>query len=97
VLAGGVPADWLDGPGVVVKGLRTPHGPLSFSLRSESGRVVLRIAGGSRVPPGGLVLAWPGRRPPPRDTRINGKPAQWRGTELAIHELPAHVVIHGTP
>jgi hypothetical protein len=97
VLAGGVPAEWLDGPGVVVKDLRTPYGPLSYSLKKEGGRVVLQIAGGSHVPPGGLVLVWPGRRPPPRDTRINGKPAQWRGTELRVHEMPAKVLIHGAP
>jgi hypothetical protein len=97
MLAGGVPAEWLEGRGVTVKDLRTPYGPLSYSLKNDGGRVILQIAGGSRVPPGGLVLVWPGRRPPPPDTRINGKRAQWRGTELRVDELPAKVVIGGTP
>jgi hypothetical protein len=97
VLAGGVPAEWLDGSGVTVKDLRTPYGSLSYSLKNHGGRVVLQIAGGSRVPPGGLVLSWPGRRPPSRDVSINGKPAQWRGTELRVQELPAKVIIRWTP
>jgi hypothetical protein len=46
-----------------------------------------------RVPPGGFVLVWPGERPPPPDTRINGRPVPWQGTELRFSELPANVVI----
>jgi hypothetical protein len=93
VLAGGVPAEWLDGPGISVKDLRTPYGPLSYSLKKSAGRVVLQVAGGARVPPGGLVLVWPGRQPPPAGTRVNGKAAQWRGSELRFHELPARIVV----
>jgi hypothetical protein len=32
VLAAGVPANWLDGDGVAVRGLRTAYGPLDFSI-----------------------------------------------------------------
>jgi hypothetical protein len=93
VLAGGVPPEWLDGAGVTVKDLRTPYGRLSYSLKKAGGRVVLQVAGGARVPPGGLVLVWPGRQPPPPGTRVNGKAAQWRGSELRFHELPARIVV----
>jgi hypothetical protein len=50
------------------------------------------MADGARVPPGGFVLVWPGRRSP-RDTRVNGRAAQWHGSELRFHELPAKVVV----
>jgi len=49
------------------------------------------------VPPGGFVLVWPGRQPPPPVARINGKEARWDGTELRIHELPAKVVVPARP
>jgi hypothetical protein len=97
VLAAGVPPAWIERSGVTVRGLRTPYGVVSYSLAPSGGNLVLQVTGASRVPPGGFVLAWPGTRPPPSATRINGKPAQWRGMELPIHELPATVVIGGRP
>ena len=57
---------------------------------------MLRVDGGSPVPPGGLVLAWPGATPP-GDTRINGAAARWDGAELRIDRVPATVVIDGRP
>ena len=59
VLAGGVPAAWLDGTGVTVRDLRTPFGRVSYSLKRDGARVVLEVAGDAR-PPGGFVFAWPG-------------------------------------
>lgn len=97
VLAGGVPPEWLEGSGVTVKDLRTPYGLLRYSLKKEGGSVILQVAGGSRVPPGGLAFVWPGKHPPPPDARINGKAAQWHGSELRFHELPAKVVVNGKP
>ena len=97
VLAGGVLPEWLEGAGITVRDVRTPYGLLRYSFKREAGRLVLQVAGGSRVPPGGFVLVWPGQQPPPRDTRVNGKPAQWEGRELRFHELPAKVVIDGRP
>ena len=59
VLAGGVPAGWLEGPGVTVRDLRTPFGRVSYSLKRDGSHVVLQVAGDAR-PPGGFVFAWPG-------------------------------------
>jgi hypothetical protein len=97
VLAAGVLPAWVEGSGVAVKGLRTPYGIVSYSLKREGGKLVLQVTGRSRVPPGGLVLVWPGKQSPPRDTRVNGRAAQWDGSELRFHELPAKVVINGGP
>jgi len=71
VLGGGIPEEWLDGQGVTVKELRTPYGPLSYSLKREDARVVLQVAGGLRVPPGGLVFVWRGA-----ELRLDEVPAQ---------------------
>jgi len=60
VLAGGVPAAWLDGPGVRVRDLRTPYGRVSYTLKRENARVVLQVTGDG-PPPGGFVFAWDGR------------------------------------
>jgi hypothetical protein len=97
VLAAGVPAEWLAGSGIAVKGLRTRNGLLSYSLKRDGGNLVLKLAGGAQVPPGGFVLVWPGRQPPPATTRVNGKPARWEGKELRFRDVPATVVIGGRP
>jgi hypothetical protein len=93
VLGAGIPAEWLAGPGIAIEHLRTPYGPLSYSLRKQGARVVLHVPAGSAMPPGGLVLVWPENSPPPRATRVNGKPATWRGGELRLDVLPAIAVI----
>jgi hypothetical protein len=72
VLAAGVLPEWLEGSGVSVKDLRTPYGPLSYSLRREGEKLVLQIPEGVRVPPGGFVFAGPG----PREVRIDTVPAK---------------------
>ena len=59
VLAAGVPTDWLAGPGIAVENLRTPYGELSYTLRRDGHRLMLTIAGGLTLPPGGLVFRWP--------------------------------------
>jgi hypothetical protein len=70
---------------------------LSYSLRTDGGNTVLRVDGGAPAPPGGFVLVWPGDRPPPATTRVNGKPARWEGRELRVRDVPATVVIGGRP
>jgi hypothetical protein len=60
VLGAGIPPEWIEGEGVTVKNLRTPYGPLSYSLKKDGAAVVLQVAGGLRVPPGSVVLHWQG-------------------------------------
>ena len=93
VLGAGVPLAWLDGQGVAVRHLRTPYGPLSYSIKRAGTRVMLNLRA-REVPPGGFVLRWPGKDSPGA-ARINGRAAMWRDAELRIHELPATVVLEG--
>ncbi|HTD52892.1 MAG TPA: coagulation factor 5/8 type domain-containing protein, partial [Thermoanaerobaculia bacterium] len=92
VLAAGIPVEWLSaGQRVGIRALRTPYGPLTYSLRQAGGRLRIRIAAGLAVPPGGLVL-----RPPLSGSRArvsaNGKEIPVSGEEIVLRELPADVV-----
>ena len=92
VLAAGLPLQWLEGEGVAVENLRTPYGPLSYSLHRQGHRLRLKVAAGLQPPPGGLVFVWPDEQPA-GPTRLNGQRVRWHGTELRMHRLPAEVIV----
>ena len=69
-----------------MKNLRTPFGPLSYSLRVEKDEVVLDVAE-IKMPVGGLAVAWPEGDQPAHQTIRRGQ-ARWIGTELRITQLP---------
>ena len=83
VLAAGVPTAWLEGEGVGVAGVRTAYGPLTYNLRQTRGGYQLALDG-EVTPPGGFVIQWPAGETPPARVRIDGRAAQWSGSELAI-------------
>ncbi|MDQ1924881.1 discoidin domain-containing protein [Massilia pseudoviolaceinigra] len=93
IVADGIPAAWLDGPGVGVRGLRTAHGPLDYTMKAQADGVSMTIAGSMQVPPGGLILRAPDARWRAAHTTINGKAARWRGGELRVAALPATIFI----
>ncbi|HEX4780081.1 MAG TPA: discoidin domain-containing protein [Usitatibacter sp.] len=70
-LAAGVPLDWIDAPGIAIAGLRTPWGPISYSLRRESAGTILAVPASSAVPPGGFVVGCPFR-----EARVTRAPAR---------------------
>lgn len=91
ILAAGIPAGWLrQGPGIAVRGLRTPHGSLDYTLRSEKRGLHFTI-GRLAVPPGGIALQ-PPLEAPPRRVMVNGKAVPFSGEELVIRRLPAEVL-----
>ena len=94
VLAAGVPAEWLEGRGIGLRGMHTPHGRLGYSLRRDAGQLVLDVADDAGLPPGGLVLPWPYAGEPGAAT-IDGAPLQWEGRELRIHHPGVRVVVDG--
>jgi hypothetical protein len=95
VLAAGVPPAWLDAPGISIRNLRTPYGPLSYSITRAGNRMTLAIPSQPR-PPGGLVWPWPWEGPP-GTARIDGKPVPWHESELRVNELPAEIVVELGP
>ena len=83
VLAAGVPTDWLEGEGVGVTNVRTAYGPLTYNLRQTRGGWLLTLEG-AVTPPGGFVIQWPVGETPPARVRIDGRVAEWSGSELTI-------------
>ncbi|MBO9717118.1 MAG: discoidin domain-containing protein [Pseudoxanthomonas sp.] len=92
VLAAGVPVDWLDGEGIAIEGLYTPHGRLGYALRRVDGELRLDVAADAGLPPGGLVLPWPYAGEPGYAT-VDGKPTRWQQGELHITRPGAKVRI----
>ena len=93
VLAAGLPLEWLTGPGVGIRDLRTPYGKLTYTLREEGRHLTLTIAGTLAPPAGGLVFEWPYPGVAGSAT-INGTRAQWDSAQaLRIRSVPAVVVI----
>jgi hypothetical protein len=95
VLAAGIPAAWFAGRGFAIERLPTPFGLLSYAVTATDRAVTLQIDAGA-LPPQGLAFPWP-LASSPGATKINGKPASWRGTELLITERPATIVIAKDP
>ena len=63
--ARGSPSDWVrEAPGVKVRGLGTPYGPIDFDVRARQRAHSSRTFGGAvRMPPGGIVFRSPVDRP----------------------------------
>jgi hypothetical protein len=60
VIGAGLPGRWLAEPGGVgVEGLPTYYGPLTYSMRARGDRVIVEIAAGVSLPPGGIVVIPP--------------------------------------
>jgi hypothetical protein len=92
VVADGLAERWvMEQPGVSVKRLSTYFGPLSYSMRGSRDSVLVHVAGGLRIPPGGIVVRSPRSRPIRRAV-LNGKTAQvLKENEVVLRELPAEL------
>jgi hypothetical protein len=55
ILGAGLPPSWNE---VSVKGLRTEYGPLEYSVTPQGAGVRYRIAAGTTMPSGGIVVRW---------------------------------------
>ncbi|HKU17636.1 MAG TPA: discoidin domain-containing protein [Steroidobacteraceae bacterium] len=91
VLMAGVPQAWTEQEGFAVKNLRTPFGPLSYSLRVEEQQVVLDVGELETMPVGGVAIAWPEGAQPEHQSIQRGQ-ARWLGTELRMTQLPFTIV-----
>ena len=86
VLMPGVPPAWTKKEGFGVRNLRTPYGPLTYSLRIEGERRVLNVEA-IEMPRGGVAIAWP-EDEHPKGQSIERGSARWIGTEMRITQLP---------
>jgi len=90
VLMAGVPASWLESDGLMVRRLRTPYGPLSYSFTIGPQERVLEV---ERIdmPQGGIVVDWPG--PAPEGHALRQGMGRWVGNELRITRTPFRMVM----
>lgn len=91
VVFAGVPDAWARA-GVSFAGFRTWYGPIDAAVGlGPGGGLRAAIAGGARVPPGGIVIpAWPGRSW--SRVTVNGSPADVSTAgDVTIRALPAEV------
>jgi hypothetical protein len=93
VIAAGIPLAWTNvAQGVAIHRLRTPYGPLGYSLKTDTREAVVTLDPGTRIPPGGLVVQPPGMRPF-RTATIDGAPASVEQGGVRVRKLPARVVL----
>jgi hypothetical protein len=92
VVGAGVTRDWVTtAPGVVVKGLHTYYGPLSYTMQADGDRARVRLEGLTRTPPGGIVLRSP-LDAPVRSAAVDGRAVKLSAPgELRLQRLPATV------
>ena len=77
---------------MTVRRLSTHYGPLSFTMRNESGNIRVSMQAGVRIPPGGIVVRSPFTRPA-RESRVNGVSSPQLPTGgVVVRAVPAEVV-----
>jgi F5/8 type C domain len=91
VIAAGMPRAWVEkGQGVVVRGLKTRFGPLGYTMRMREGTLELKIDGGVRVPPGGIVVRAPAGPGGLVNATIDGRNATPTSAgEIVVRGVPA--------
>lgn len=88
VIAAGVPRSWLEGGGIVIERLATPHGRLTlrFDAQGRAARLAYSLDG--TPPPGGLVFGWPGAEGSSAaegtSARIAGRAVPWGSAGIAL-------------
>ena len=93
VIGAGIPMRWLEAPGgVAVSGLRTRWGALAYRARAGDGTIVVDIAGGLDVPPGGILVDLP-LATAPRSVTIDGRSVPVAGVSITVREAPAHLEV----
>jgi hypothetical protein len=92
VIGAGIPLAWVvDNGGVVVRGLRTHYGPLTFTATGGAREVAIDIAAGTRIPPGGIAIRAPFDMRP-ATVVLNGAAASpGQSGEVVVRQLPARV------
>ena len=75
-----------------VANLRTPHGPLTYTLRADGSALALDVPAGLKLPAGGLVVSLPpGWRT--GAATLDGRAVKLDEGELRIKRLPARATV----
>lgn len=94
VIAAGISDAWLDA-GVVVEGLATWWGPLSYSMRRDGTHAVrIDMAAGLTVPPGGIVVNVPPSARPLVRVEVDGEPVDaFSADAVRLSRWPVSIVL----
>jgi hypothetical protein len=92
VVGAGIAERWVrEAPGVKVKALGTPYGPIDFDIRASARSLVAHVSGNVRVPPGGIAFRSPVDRPI-ASASVDGNPVTPSPVgEVVIRRLPATI------
>lgn len=92
VVGAGIAERWVrEAPGVKVRALGTPYGPIDFDARATARSLVAHVGGTLRMPPGGIAFRSPLDRPI-RRARVNGSAISPTSSgEVVLHHLPATI------
>jgi hypothetical protein len=93
VIGAGIPESWVtEKPGVTVRRLSTHYGPLSYTIRHETGRARVSMSAGLTIPPGGIEVRSPFTQTV-HEARVNGAITPLLPTGgVVVRSLPAEVV-----
>jgi F5/8 type C domain len=92
VVGAGIAERWVrEAPGVKVRGLGTPYGPIDFDVRATVRSLVAHLSGSLRMPPGGIAFRSPVDRPI-ASARVDGNIVQPSPSgEVMVRRLPATI------
>jgi hypothetical protein len=92
VVGAGIAEKWVrERPGVKVRGLGTPYGPIDFDVRATARSLVAHLSGELRMPPGGIAFRSPVDRPI-ASARVNGEAVTpLANGEVMVRRLPATI------
>ena len=94
VVGAGIAEKWVrEAPGVKVRALGTPYGPIDFDIRATGKTLVAHLGGGVRVPPGGIAFRSPVDAKI-ANARVDGSPVSLSSTgEVVVRRLPATITM----
>jgi hypothetical protein len=94
VIGAGVLPQWADDPrGVVVRGIPTYYGPLTYTLCRADGELTISIGASTTMPPGGIVIAAYAMGHPTYAEMNGNRLRMTPEGEVVVRELPATVRI----
>ncbi len=93
ILAAGISQEWAQSAnGTSIQNIQTIYGPLTYSLHATKTQATYKVAQGTSIPPGGIILSWPLSGKASRAI-VNGRPVELSGNQVVIRELPAEVIL----
>ena len=89
VLAAGLAAEWIEGAGVEVRGMPTPYGPLSYSLRRMDARTLQCTIGGIAA----KIVLRPPAGAPLRSVTVDGSAhSEFDEDSVTVLHTPAEII-----